>query len=228
MFLASASGAFLVLGALPMGWLADRHRRGPIIGWASLAFGVFVAVCGLVTSAFQLFWARLGVGIAKANTLPVHGSLLADTYPIGVRGRVSASMGMAGRLTAVLSPVAVAGIASIAGGADGWRWPFLLLGIPVSVLAWFAFRLPEPPRGQFEKADVLGAVIEDDQPAPISVEAAFARIWQIRTMKTVIVAFAAMGFGLFTTAVLANLFMEEEYGTKTFERGVLGTIGGLL
>lgn len=226
-FLASASGAFLVLGALPMGWLADRHRRGPIIGWASLAFGAFVASCGAVTSAFQLFWARLGVGIAKSNTLPVHGSLLADTYPIGVRGRVSASMGMAGRLTAVLSPVVVAGIASIAGGADGWRWPFLLLGIPVSVLAWFAFRLPEPPRGQFEKQDVLGEVIEDEQPAPISVEAAFARIWQIRTMKTVIVAFAAMGFGLFTTAVLANLFMEEEYGTKTFERGVLGTIGGV-
>ncbi len=74
---------------------------------------------------------------------------------------------------------------------------------------------------------MLGEVIEDAQPAPISVEAAFARLWQIRTLKTVIVAFAAIGFGLFTAPVLSNLFMEEEYGTKTFERGLLATIGGL-
>ena len=226
-FLSAASGAFLVLGALPMGWLADRYRRPPILGWANLAFAAFVASCGLVTNAFQLFWARLGVGISKSNALPVQGSLIADTYPISARGRISASLAMGGRLVGVLSPVVVAGIAAIAGGADGWRWPFLLLGIPVAVIALFAFRLPEPPRGQFEKRDVLGEVIEDEQPAPISVEAAFARLWQIRTLKSVIVAFAAIGFGLFTGPVLSNLFMEEEYGTKTFTRGVLGTIGGI-
>ncbi len=91
----------------------------------------------------------------------------------------------------------------------------------------FAFKLREPPRGQFEKQDVLGEVIEDEQPAPISIEAAFARLWQIRTLKTVIVAFSAIGFGLFTVPVLTNLFMEDHYGTGTFDRGVLGTIGGV-
>ena len=40
----------------------------------------------------------------------------------------------------------------------------LLLGIPMIPLAIFAFRIPEPPRGQFEKLDVLGEVIEDTQP----------------------------------------------------------------
>jgi ABC-type branched-subunit amino acid transport system ATPase component/predicted MFS family arabinose efflux permease len=226
-FLASAAGAFLVLGALPMGWLADRFKRPKIIGWASLAFAGFLALCGVVATAFQLFWARLGVGVSKANTLPVHGSMIADAYPIGARGRISASMAMAGRLTATLSPVIVAGIASAAGGDNGWRWPFFLLGVPTAIVALFAFRLPEPPRGQFEKKDVLGEVIEDQQAASISVEAAFGRLWQIQTLKTVFVAFAAMGFGLFTTAVLANLFMEDHYGTGTFERGVLGTVGGI-
>ena len=93
-------------------------------------------------------------------------------------------MAMGGRLVGTLSPVLVAGIAALAGGVDGWRWSFLVLGIPVAVVAFFAFRLPEPPRGQFEKQDVLGQVIEDKAPAPISVEAAFARLWQIRTIKT--------------------------------------------
>jgi ABC-type branched-subunit amino acid transport system ATPase component/predicted MFS family arabinose efflux permease len=226
-FLGAASGAFIVLGALPMGWLADRYRRPPIVGWANLVFAVFVTCCGLVTSAFQLFWARMGVGVAKANNLPVHSSLIADTYPIGLRGRISASMAMGARLVGVLSPILVGGIAALAGGDDGWRWSYLVLGIPVAVVALFAFKLREPPRGQFEMQDVLGQVIEDERPAPISVEASFARLWQIRTIKSVIVAFAAMGFGLFTGPVLSNLFMEEQYGAKAFERGVLGTVGGL-
>ena len=44
------------------------------------------------------------------------------------------------------------------------------------------------------------------------MEAAFARLLQISTMKAVIIAFAAMGFGLFTVPVLGNLFLEDEYG----------------
>ena len=226
-FLAAASGSFLVLGALPMGWLADRHRRPPIIGWANLAFAGFLALCGAVTNAFQLFWARLGVGVAKSNTYPVQGSMIGDAYPISARGRINAWLAMGSRFVGVLSPVIVAGIAAGVGGDDGWRWPFVLLGFPVAIVALFAFKLKEPPRGQFEKQDVLGEVIEDAQPAPISVEAAFARLWQIRTLKTVIVAFSALGFGLFTLPVLTNLFMEDHYGTDTFDRGVLGTIGGI-
>jgi ABC-type branched-subunit amino acid transport system ATPase component/predicted MFS family arabinose efflux permease len=226
-FLAGASGAFLVLGSLPMGWLADRFRRAPIIGWASLGFAACVTACGFVGNAFQLFWTRLGVGVSKSSTTTVHPSLIADAYPIGIRGRISAATQMAARLIGVLSPVIVAGIATAAGGKEGWRVAFLVLGIPAAIVGVFAFRMPEPPRGQFEKKGVLGEVIEDENPAPISVEAAFARLWQIRTIKSVILAFAAMGFGLFTTGVLANLFMEDHYGTKTFARGVLGTIGGL-
>jgi len=226
-FIISASGAFIVLGSLPMGWLVDRYRRGPIIGVAGLMFSAMVFCSGLAVNAFTLFLARLGVGVAKSSTLPGHGSLMADTYPIGVRGRLGAVTGTAGRLVAVLSPLAVGAIAATAGGASGWRWAFFILGVPVIVAAFFAFRLPEPPRGQFEMTDVLGEVVVDAKPAPISTEAAFARLMQIRTLRTTIIAFAAMGFGLFTGPVLANLFLEQRYGLNAFRRGVLGTIGGV-
>ncbi|HET9667537.1 MAG TPA: hypothetical protein VFP09_12300, partial [Desertimonas sp.] len=49
-FISAAAGAFLVLGALPMGWLADRYKRPPVIAWASLAFSVFLAACGFVVN----------------------------------------------------------------------------------------------------------------------------------------------------------------------------------
>ena len=157
----------------------------------------------------------------------MQGSLIADTYPIGIRGRVSASITGAARLAGVLSPVLVGGIAALAGGDDGWRWAYFLLGIPAIPLAILAFRIPEPPRGQFEKLDVLGEVIEDTKQAPISIEAAFARLNQIRTYKTMLLAFAAIGFGLFTGPVLQNLYLEDHFGLEAFGRGVVGTVNGL-
>ena len=48
-FIVSASSAFLILGALPMGWLADRYRRGRIIGFTNLFFGIMTALTGLAT-----------------------------------------------------------------------------------------------------------------------------------------------------------------------------------
>ena len=128
-FIASSSGAFVVLGAIPMGWAADRFKRIPIIGWSSIIFGAMVAMSGWAVNAFAFFWARFGVGIAKANTIPVHSSVIADTYPIGIRGRIGAIDKGTGRLLAVTSPILVGAIAAVAGGQGrgrlaeqrGWR-----------------------------------------------------------------------------------------------------------
>ena len=40
-------------------------------------------------------------------------------------------------------------------------------------------------------------------------------------------AFAAIGFGLFTAPVLVNLFLEDPYGLDAAQRGLLATVGGL-
>ena len=229
-FIASASGAFVVLGAIPMGWAADRMRRIPIIGWSSIVFAAMVALSGMAVNAFAFFWARFGVGIAKANTIPVHSSTIADTYPIGIRGRIGALDKGVGRLFAVLSPILVGGIAALANGPgeiDGWRWAYYLLGIPVAVAALAAFFLREPQRGRWEKEDVLKESFTEDDPLPVSMDAAFSRLMQIRTMKTVVVGFSALGFGLFTAPVLENLWLEDEFGLESFERGAWATTAGV-
>ena len=154
--------------------------------------------------------------IAKSNTIPVHGSLIADTYPIGARGRISASIAMGARLVGDAQP----GRSSPAsrrsrGGDDGWRWAFLVLGIPrLRVVG--DLRVPPPGaaarpvreagrarrghRGRAARADLDGGRVRPAQADP-------------HASRRVILAFAAIGFGLFTDPVLANLFMEEHYGT---------------
>ena len=147
-FITTASAAFFVLGAVPMGWLCDRvKRRVPIVGFSGLFFGFFVFLSGLATSAFMLFWTRFGTGVAKASTIPVHSSLIADNYPIGVRARMSALNDMIGHGLALASPVLVGAIAVSAGGTEGWRWAWFILGIPVSIVALVAFFMKEPPAG---------------------------------------------------------------------------------
>ena len=229
-FIASSSGAFVVLGAIPMGWAADRMRRVPIIGWASIIFAAMVTLSGMAVNAFSFFWARFGVGIAKANTIPVHSSMIADTYPIGIRGRIGAIDKGTGRLIAVISPILVGGIAAIANGpgeVDGWRWAYYILGIPVAIAAIAAFFLKEPQRGRWEKEDVLGESFTEDDPLPVSMDAAFSRLMRIKTVKSVVVGFSALGFGLFTAPVLENLWLEDKFGLESFERGAWATVAGL-
>jgi ABC-type branched-subunit amino acid transport system ATPase component/predicted MFS family arabinose efflux permease len=226
-FLSAAAGAFLVLGAVPFGWLADRFRRGPIVGAATMVFAAMSALSGLAPTAFAFFAARFGAGVAKSNGLPVNGSFLADAYPIGVRGRLTALNGVIVRAAAVVSPALVGAIAVAAGGVQGWRWVYPLIAVPVFVVAFFAFRLPEPKRGQWEKADVLGEVVEDEEPPPISIEAAFARLGSIRTLKTVVLGFAAIGFGLITAPVLTSLYLEDRFDLDAGQRGLVSTVGSL-
>jgi ABC-type branched-subunit amino acid transport system ATPase component/predicted MFS family arabinose efflux permease len=229
-FIAASSSAFVVFGAIPMGWAADRMRRVPIIGWSSVFFTFMVFLSGLAPNAFAFFWARFGVGIAKANTIPVHSSIMADTYPIGIRGRLGATMSGSARLVAVISPVLVGAVAVAANGPgeiDGWRWAYYLFGIPVAVLAIAAFFMKEPPRGQWEKIDVLGESFVEEDPLPVSLDAAFSRLMQIRTVKTVVVGFSALGFGLFTVPVLESLYLEERWNLDPLDRGVTITVGGI-
>jgi ABC-type branched-subunit amino acid transport system ATPase component/predicted MFS family arabinose efflux permease len=226
-FVTGVSGGFLVLGILPMGWLADRFRRAPIAGWAALFLSAMVIASGLATNLFLFFWARFFAGISQASTQTVHTSLLADSYPISMRGRIGASIGTAMGVTAAVSPLLVGAIAEAAGGISGWRWAFYVLAIPIVIAGIAAFRIYEPPRGQYEKLDVLGEVIEDVQPIPPSLEAAFQRILRVHTIKMCLVAFSAIGFGLFTGPVLGNLFLKQQYHLDTFQRGLIATIGGV-
>jgi len=227
-FFSVASVAFFVLGAGPLGWLADRVKRGPIVGFASVAFASFAVFTAVSVNAFMLFWGRFFSGISKSSNITVNSTMLADAYPIQIRGRMYALNAGMGRVFAAISPVLVGGIAALAGGVEGWRWAYIVLGVPVAVMAMFAFRLPEPQRGQWEQDDVLGSKLEDASQIPISVEAAAARIWRIDTIRFMTIALAAMGFALFPAQSIQSFFLDEHFGLTAWERGLATAPTGAL
>ena len=94
--LAAMAGLFFVLGAIPLGFLADRTRRTLLASVCSVGFAVFQFVTGLVTAAWQLAITRVGTGLGQANIVPVHNALIADTYPIEGRARAFSLHGASG------------------------------------------------------------------------------------------------------------------------------------
>ena len=226
-FITTASSLFYGLGAIPLGYLADRYKRVPIVGVAGLAASLFTILSGASVGSFMFFWMVCLTGVAKASDIAVHPPLIADNYPIGIRGRMSAVMNLAQQVLGNLGPVLVGAIAVWVGGTQGWRWGVILLALPGIPVAISAFLMKEPPRGQFEKDDVLGEVIEDENPAHPSMEAGFARLRKIATIRTSIAAFVALGFAIFPLSSLLSLYLNDTlHQTNILHRGFILSISG--
>lgn len=220
--IASFGGIALVLGAIPLAWLADRMKRVRIVGFASIFWGLSVLLQGLVVNPFQMFCARALTGFGQSNHLPVHSALLADNYPVQARGRVFAIEGMARPLGLIIGPFAAGAIADAAGGDEGWRWAFFIFMIPPIILALATFLLKEPARGKNEQLLVLGKELEKTnvgKELPVSMSSAFARLKKIRTFYYICVGIGTLGFALVAAPVQISQLLEDHYGKGAFDRG---------
>jgi len=146
-----AFGVFYAIAGIPIGILADRIERRRIIALAVGIWSVMTASCGLTTSFWQLFAARVAVGAAESGGPPASISLITDLYTR--RARASAiALYMSGSSVALVLTYAMG---SWVASRWGWRAGFLAAGLPgllLALLVWTTFR--EPPRGGTDGAPV--------------------------------------------------------------------------
>ena len=74
------AGLYALLG-IPIARLTDRGNRVAIITAGMLLWSAMTALCGLARSFWQLFLARVGVGIGEATLSPAAFSIIADSFP---------------------------------------------------------------------------------------------------------------------------------------------------
>ncbi len=215
------SGVALVLGAVPMAALADRVTRVAIIPGANLFWAGCTFLMGLVVNPFQLFWASAGSGLGQSYRIPLSNSLLADTYPIAARARIFAVEGMSRPLGQLLGPVIVGGVATLAGGDEGWRWALMAVSIPPVVLGIVAIRMKEPERGRFDQAAILAEDALDVDELDPSMSTALARLRKIRTFYFLAVGVGVLGFALIAIPLQFNLLLEDRYGLDALDRGLV-------
>jgi MFS family permease len=136
--------------AIPIAWLADRKSRVNIIAASVALWSAFTATCGFAQNFWQLFLARMGVGIGEAGGVAPSYALISDFYPRERRARALALFSLGIPIGSALGVFFGGWIASHL----DWRSAFLIVGLaglPAALLV--KLFIPEPVRGGFDSAD---------------------------------------------------------------------------
>jgi predicted MFS family arabinose efflux permease len=132
---------------IPVAMLADRRSRSWIMTIALLTWSAMTAACALANNFWQLFLARLGVGVGEAGGVAPAYSLIADLFPPGQRARALSVYSFGIPIGSALGIVFGGVIATLV----DWRFAFLAVGFAGVLLApIFRLAMREPERGAFD------------------------------------------------------------------------------
>ncbi|MEJ2534966.1 MAG: MFS transporter [Gammaproteobacteria bacterium] len=205
---------------IPVAMLADRTSRTWIITVALALWSAMTAACGLAQNFWQLFLARLGVGVGEAGGVTPAYSLLMDYYPPGQRARALSVYSFGIPIGSALGIVFGGVIASLI----DWRFAFFAVGLAGIVLApVFRLVVREPTRGAYDPprephaAPGIGAILRTLAGKP--------SFWFISLAAS---CSSMMGYGLFFW--LPSFFVRS-YGLTLLDAslfyGAILLVGGL-
>ena len=224
---------FATFVQLFVGWYADRHRRVPILAAGTFFNGVFGGLwASRATSTLTLGAPKVAGDLSELFGDVPYFSLLADYYPLEVRGRVFASVSTLRRMGQLVAVFLVGALVT----GIGFRSTFVISGLCLMVIGVVtALKLREPVRGYMERR-ALGA--SDDvartEDEPQSFGEGWRTTWGIRTLRRIFIADCILGMsGL--VSVYFGFFLAEEYGLSAWERSLMlvpgilaGLFGGLM
>jgi MFS family permease len=152
-------GLFYATLAIPVAMLADRSNRRNVVAASLFIWSLCTMLCGMAANTLQMALARVFVGVGEAGSTPPAQSLIADLFPPQERGRANGLFASGGSLGIVLA----FSLSGLIAGHWGWRWAFILLGAPGTVLALLILLTTrEPLRGQTDPAGRM----QDKEAAP--------------------------------------------------------------
>lgn len=145
----TAFALFYTLLAIPIAMLADRRNRSTIIAIGIGLWSAATAVCGLAQNFWQLFLARMSVGVGEAAGVAPAYSLISDYYPAHQRARALAIFSLGIPLGSAFG-VLFGGL--IAAKVD-WRYAFIIIGIAGVLFApVFKRFVIDPGHGRMDEA----------------------------------------------------------------------------
>ena len=126
--------------AIPFARYADRKGRARVIVLAVATWSVFTALCGLVGSFWQLFVARMGVGVGEAGGVAPSYALIAQHVAPERRARALAIFFLGIPIGSALGLFFGGWLAQ----AVDWRAAFVVIGAAGLPVAWLiAHHVPD-------------------------------------------------------------------------------------
>ena len=140
--------------AIPIAMAADRMSRTWIMTGALVVWSGMTAVCGMAQNFWQLFFARVGVGIGEAGGVAPAYSLISDFFPPNQRARALSVYSFGIPIGSALGIVFGGIIATLV----DWRFAFIVVGAAGIVVApLFRATVREPVRGAFDAKGSLSS-----------------------------------------------------------------------
>ena len=126
--------------AIPFARYADRRGRVRVIVAAIATWSLFTALCGVASSFWQLFLARMGVGIGEAGGVAPSYALIAQNIAPRQRARAMAVFFLGIPIGSALGLFFGGWLAE----AVNWRVTFAVIGLVGLPVAWLIARfIPE-------------------------------------------------------------------------------------
>ncbi len=221
---------------IPGALMIERWGARRCISLILIAWGSLTALTGLVQSAGQLYGARLLLGVAEAAFFPGVVVYLSHWFIREDRAKAGSNFMAAIPLSFIVgSPLAGWILGHPWMGVDGWRWLFLLEGIPAVLLGAVAFfYLTDRPKDAAwlapEQRRWIEQKLEEEKPVnPTKITA-----WQaLRSGPVLVLASVAFleYFVAYTVAFWLPTILKRQSGFSDVRVGLIGTvpyIAGLL
>lgn len=142
-----AFAVFYVTAGIPIARWSDRGNRRNIITLAIGVWSFMTAISGACANYTQMLLARIGVGIGESGGTPPAHSMISDIYPAEQRA-TAISIYSLGINIGVMFGFLLGGILN---EYLGWRWAFVIVGLPGILLALvIKTTVKEPVRGWSE------------------------------------------------------------------------------
>jgi len=223
---------YLILG-VPAGRLADRTNRKTMVAISLALWSLMSALCGAAIGFWTLLLARLGVGVGEAGGGPPSVSIITDYF---APYELSRAMGIFA-VGAVLGPVLGYAAGGLIAEIYGWRWTFVILGLPGILLGLILYlTIREPERGRFFPKRAQKAGADKQQPFLVTMRS----LWRNSVFVRVVLAnsftnIPSFAFAIWLAPTLIRNFDVTQgqvglyLGAVLFAGGVPGMIlGGYL
>ncbi|HEX4696539.1 MAG TPA: MFS transporter [Candidatus Udaeobacter sp.] len=206
-----------MISAPILGLLADRMSRWIIVGSAVILWSLASGGSGLAATFSILFATRIFVGIGEGGYGPAAPTILADLFPIEIRGRVMAVFYTAIPVGSALGYV----IGGVVGAHFGWRWAFYLVTLPGLLLGLLCFwqrdpRVTGPHFGQESARRGLGDYLRLFR----------TRSYLINCVAQTLMTFVTGGLGFWAAAYLRYRNQSPDVGMTIF--GLITVVAGLV
>jgi MFS family permease len=238
LLLGGAFAVFYTFFGVLIAWFADFGNRRWILFAGVTVWSVMTMACGVATSYFALFAARVGVGAGEAALNPTALPMIKDYFPPEKVGRaiglytagVSSGTGLAFVIGGSVYPrLQAAGPVEwpVLGLLEPWQQMFVWVGLPGLLVALLVLTIREPVRREFLRTGRAQVAT----PVWSTLAFLFAR-WRafiVLFLALSVLAIMAYGIGFWIPEFLRRTYAlsPQELGYWVQWRGVVAIVFGL-